>query len=45
MRAPTSKKAFITPEEVAAAAEYRARPRARNVAARTLASDGSWTAQ
>jgi len=45
MLAPMPKKAFITYEEIAAAASYLMSPLARNVTAQALAIDGGWTAQ
>lgn len=45
MLAPMPKKAFITVEEVAAAASYLISPLARNVTGQTIAIDGGWTAQ
>jgi len=39
------KQAFITFEEVAAAAEYLMSPLARNVTGQTITIDGGWTAQ
>jgi len=45
MLAPMPKKAFITFEEVAAAATYFMSPLARNVTGQMLALDGGWTAQ
>jgi 3-hydroxybutyrate dehydrogenase len=45
MLAPMPKKAFITAEEVAAAAEYLMSPLARNVTGQTITIDGGWTAQ
>jgi 3-hydroxybutyrate dehydrogenase len=45
MLAPMPKKAFITFEEVAAAAEYLISPLARNVTGQTITIDGGWTAQ
>jgi 3-hydroxybutyrate dehydrogenase len=45
MLAPMPKHAFITCEEVAAAAEYLMGPLARNVTGQTITIDGGWTAQ
>jgi 3-hydroxybutyrate dehydrogenase len=45
MLAPMPKKAFITCEEVAAAAAYLIGPQARNVTGQALTIDGGWTAQ
>ena len=45
MLAPMPKHAFITCEEVAAAAEYLMSPLARNVTGQTITIDGGWTAQ
>ena len=45
MLAPMPKHAFITREEVAAAAEYLMSPLARNVTGQTITIDGGWTAQ
>jgi len=45
MLAPMPKQAFITFEEVAAAAEYLMSPLARNVTGQTITIDGGWTAQ
>ena len=45
MLAPMPKKAFITFEEVAAAAEYLISPMARNITGQTITIDGGWTAQ
>jgi 3-hydroxybutyrate dehydrogenase len=45
MLRPMPKQAFITFEEVAAAAEYLMSPMARNVTGQTITIDGGWTAQ
>lgn len=45
MLAPMPKKAFITFEEIAAAAEYLMSPLARNLTGQTITIDGGWTAQ
>jgi 3-hydroxybutyrate dehydrogenase len=45
MLAPMPKHAFITCEEVAAAAEYLMSPLARNVTDQKITIDGAWTAQ
>jgi 3-hydroxybutyrate dehydrogenase len=45
MLAPMPKHAFITCEEVAAAAEYLMSPLARNVTGQKITIDGAWTAQ
>ena len=45
MLEPMPKKAFITVEEVAAAAEFLMSPLARNITGQTLAIDGGWTAR
>jgi 3-hydroxybutyrate dehydrogenase len=45
MLRPMPKQAFITFEEVAAAAEYLMSPLARNVTGQTITIDGGWTAQ
>jgi 3-hydroxybutyrate dehydrogenase len=45
MLAPMPRKAFITFEEVAAAAEYLISPLARNVTGQVITIDGGWTAQ
>lgn len=42
---PMPKKAFITTEEVAAAAEYLMSPLARNITGQTITIDGGWTAR
>jgi len=45
MLAPMPKKAFITIEEVAAAAEFLIGPSARNITGQTIVIDGGWTAR
>jgi 3-hydroxybutyrate dehydrogenase len=45
MLRPMPKQAFITFEEVAAAAEYLMSAMARNVTGQTITIDGGWTAQ
>jgi 3-hydroxybutyrate dehydrogenase len=45
MLEPMPKKAFITFEEIAAAAEYLMSPLARNVTGQTITIDGGWTAR
>jgi 3-hydroxybutyrate dehydrogenase len=45
MLGPMPKQAFITFEEVAAAAEYLMSSMARNVTGQTITIDGGWTAQ
>jgi 3-hydroxybutyrate dehydrogenase len=45
MLRPMPKQAFITFEEVAAAAEYLMSSKARNVTGQTITIDGGWTAQ
>jgi 3-hydroxybutyrate dehydrogenase len=45
MLQPMPKQAFITCEEVAAAAEYLMSPLARNVTGQSITIDGGWTAQ
>jgi 3-hydroxybutyrate dehydrogenase len=42
---PMPKKAFITPEEVAAAVEFLISPAARNITGQTITIDGGWTAR
>jgi len=43
MLEPMPKKAFITIEEVAAAAEFLMSPSARNITGQTIVIDGGWT--
>ena len=45
MLEPMPKKAFITVEEVAAAAEFLMSPTARNITGQTITIDGGWTAR
>ena len=45
MLEPMPKKAFITIEEVAAAAEYLMSPMSRNITGQTITIDGGWTAR
>ena len=45
MLEPMPKKAFVTIEEVAAAAEFFMSDMARNITGRAIAIDGGWTAR
>ena len=45
MLAPMPKKAFITVEEIAAAAEFLISHNARNITGQTIVIDGGWTAR